>query len=64
MSSEDIKTQSEKDLGKAVLEKRSHLREARFNISGTKIKNVRDQRNTKRDIARILTELNMRSKQK
>lgn len=59
--SDDIKTQSEKDLVKLVLEKREHLREARFNVSGTKIKDVRDQRNTKKDIARILTELRKRS---
>lgn len=59
--SDDIKTQSDKDLEKSVLEKREHLRESRFNISGSKVKNVRDQRNTKRDIARILTELRMRS---
>lgn len=58
--SDDIKTQSDKDLEKTVLEKREHLRSARFNISGSKVKNVRDQRNTKKNIARTLTELNAR----
>lgn len=60
--SDSIKTQSDKDLEKSVLEKREHLREARFNIAGSKVKNVRDQRNTKKGIARMLTELTARSK--
>lgn len=59
-----VKTQSDKDLEKAVLEKREVLRNARFSVAGSKVKNVRDQRNTKREIARILTELTLRSKQK
>lgn len=61
--SDNIKTQSDKDLEKMVLEKRESLRDARFNISGSKVKNVRSERNTKRGIARILTELTARSKQ-
>lgn len=59
--SESIKIQNESDLEKAVLEKREHLRLARFGVAGSKVKNVRDQRNTKKDIARILTELHARS---
>jgi ribosomal protein L29 len=65
--SDKIKTQSaisSLDLEKFVLEKREHLRNTRFNIAGSKVKNVREQRNTKKDIARALTELNARSKQK
>jgi ribosomal protein L29 len=58
--SDSIKTQNDKDLEKAVMEKREHLRDVRFNIAGSKVKNVRDQRGTKRDIARILTELRAR----
>lgn len=60
--SDSIKTQSDKDLEKAVLEKREVLRGARFNTAGSKVKNVREQRNTKREIARILTELTLRQK--
>jgi ribosomal protein L29 len=60
--SDDITTQSDKDLEKAVLEKRGALREARFGSAGSKVKNVRIQRNIKRNIARILTELNARAK--
>lgn len=59
--SDSIKTQSDKELEKAVLEKRESLRDARFNISGSKVKNVRQQRDIKREVARILTELNARS---
>lgn len=60
--SDSIKTQTDKDLEKSVLEKREHLRDVRFSVAGSKVKNVRDQRNTKKEIARILTELNSRSK--
>ncbi len=60
--SDSIKTQSDKDLEKTVLEKRGVLRDARFNAAGSKTKNVREQRTVKREIARILTELVARQK--
>jgi ribosomal protein L29 len=61
--SESIKTQNNTDLEKAVLEKRAHLRDVRFRSAGSKVKNVRGGRTVKRGIARILTELNARSKE-
>lgn len=54
-------TQSDKDLEASVIENRKHLREVRFNIAGSKVKNVREQRNIKRSIASALTELRKRS---
>jgi ribosomal protein L29 len=57
---EDIKTLSESDLQKHYTEKREALRGMRFNVAGSKIKNVREQSATKKDIARILTEVNKR----
>jgi ribosomal protein L29 len=57
---EEIKTKSGEDLVKDLKEKREGLRGMRFNISGSKIKNVREQRGKKKEIARILTELNAR----
>ena len=49
------------DLAKALVEKREALRKFRFGISGSKTRNVKEGRNLKKDIARILTELNSRS---
>jgi len=60
---EDITAKSDKDLMKNLTEKREGLRGMRFNIAGSKLKNVREQRNQKKDIARILTELNKRKGQ-
>jgi ribosomal protein L29 len=57
-----IKTQSDKDLEKSVLDKRAALRDVRFSIAGSKVKNVREQRGIKREIARTLTELTIREK--
>lgn len=57
---EEIKTLSDADLQKAYAEKRAALRGMRFNIAGSKIKNVMEQKTVKRDIARILTEVNKR----
>ena len=57
---EEITTKSEQDLVKDLTEKREGLRAMRFNIAGSKIKNVKEQRGQKKGIARILTELNKR----
>jgi len=54
----NIKGKSSKDLHKMLSEKRNELREFRFGISGSKVKNVLTGRNTRRDVARILTGLN------
>ncbi|MFA5831212.1 MAG: 50S ribosomal protein L29 [Candidatus Paceibacterota bacterium] len=57
---DEIKTKNAEELIKDLKEKREGLRGMRFNISGSKIKNVREQRGKKKEIARILTELNAR----
>ena len=43
-------------------EKRKSLRLFRFGISGSKTKNVKEGNNTRKEIARILTEINSRVK--
>jgi len=48
------------DLMRTLSEKRAELREFRFDIAGTKAKNVKEARHIKREIARILTEYNTR----
>ncbi len=45
------------DLMKELNEKSISLRNIRFGVAGSKSKNVKEQRNIKKDIARIKTEL-------
>ncbi len=58
----DFNKKSIKDLEKSVREKREVLREFRFKSAGSRTRNVREGRATRREIARMLTELNRRSK--
>ncbi|MEX0673047.1 MAG: 50S ribosomal protein L29 [Candidatus Paceibacterota bacterium] len=60
MSQQNYTDMAESELGKALNEKRKELREFRFNIAGTKTRDVKEGRNLRKDIARILTELNQR----
>lgn len=55
---ENYKGKSVSELKKLLEEKRTALESFRFTISGSKVKNVKESRNTRCDIARILTELN------
>jgi ribosomal protein L29 len=60
----DYSKKSDKDLEKMLREEQESLRVFRFNISGSKTRNVREGRDIRRKkIARILTELNSRRKQ-
>ena len=58
----ELKKKAEKDLIKEIAEKQEALREFRFSLAGTKIRNIREGRALRKDIARRLTELNSRSK--
>lgn len=49
------------DMMKELDQKRLALRDLRFGIAGSKNKNVKAQRNLRRDIARIMTELRITS---
>jgi ribosomal protein L29 len=53
----ELKNKVETDLQKALLEKRQALRGFRFGIAGSKTRDVREGRNARREIARLLTEL-------
>jgi ribosomal protein L29 len=57
----DIQEKNEKDLAKELFEKQEALRAFRFGISGSKVRNVREGRTIKKDIARIQTELSKRA---
>lgn len=58
------KTKKLKDieLRKKLTEQQEKLRLFRFSIAGGKAKNVKESRNTRRDIARLLTEINLRQR--
>ena len=51
----DFKNKSESELKKLLIEKREALTKFKFGISGSRTKNVKEGKNTHRDIARILT---------
>ena len=57
----DLKNISDKDLNKELSQKRESLRLFRFGVAGSKSKDIRKGRNTRKDIAKILTEKNSRS---
>lgn len=56
----DIKKQSDTELQKLLAEKRAAVRQFRFDVTGSKAKNVKEGSNTRKDVARILTELGSR----
>jgi ribosomal protein L29 len=56
----DIKTKNEIDLIKDLTDKREALRVKRFGIAHSKSRNVKETKGLKKDVARILTELNIR----
>lgn len=58
----DIAKKSVKDLEKLLKEKREELREFRFASAGSRTRNVREGRNTRKLIAQILTELQTRNR--
>jgi ribosomal protein L29 len=54
----DIKNKSVEELKKMVSEKQEAIRKFRFDIAGSRIKNVKEGRNARKDVARMLTEIN------
>ena len=57
----DIKNRSVEDLQKELADKRESLRTFRFGGAGSRSRNVKEGKSLKKDIARILTELNSRN---
>lgn len=55
-----FENKSDKELENLLEEKREALRELRFSLTGASNEDVRDKRQHKKDIARILTELRQR----
>jgi large subunit ribosomal protein L29 len=58
MKIQELKEKEKAELEKLLAEKKEKARELRFSISSKQIKNNRELRNTKKEIARILTLIN------
>jgi len=56
----DLKTKKDEDIKKLLVEKQDALRAFRLGLSGSKIKNVKEGAEIKKDIARIMTEVSSR----
>ena len=55
MKVNELKQKSKEELQKTLEDDREKLRQLRFDLSAGKVKNVREIRNVKKEIARILT---------
>ncbi len=55
MKIRELRRKSNKELQQTLMNLRDKLRELRFNLAGGKVKNIKEIRETKRDIARIST---------
>ncbi len=55
MKIQELKQKSKAEFPKLIQESRERLRQLRFDISAGKVKNVREIRQIKKDIARMLT---------
>lgn len=60
MAKVDLQKKSTADLVKDITAKREELRKTRFSTAGAGAKDVMKIRNTRKDIARLLTELSVR----
>ena len=57
MKINELRQKSKSELQKILLDDREKLRQLRFDLAAGKVKNVREVRKIKKDIARILTTL-------
>ncbi|HEY4517373.1 MAG TPA: 50S ribosomal protein L29 [Candidatus Paceibacterota bacterium] len=53
----DIANKTAKELGALLLEKQEALRSFRFGIAGSKVRNMKEGKNVRKDISRIKTKL-------
>lgn len=58
----EFKDKNRKDLMETLYEKKDSLQAFRFGGAGSKSRNVKEGRNTRKDIARIMTELTAQTK--
>lgn len=62
MKISELRLKSQKELEKLLLESRERLRQLRFDLAAGKVKNIKKVRETRREIARILTLMKMKRK--
>jgi ribosomal protein L29 len=58
MKKAEFKNKNKTDLQKLLGEKKEALHAFRFGIAGSKLKNMKEGKNLRKDIARIMTRLN------
>ena len=58
MKTKDLHQKTEKELNELLIDNRYKLGKLKFDLSSKKIKNVREIRDLRRDVAKILTILN------
>lgn len=58
MKAKELREKNTEELKKILLEKQEKVRKSRFDIAVKQVKNNREIRNEKKDIARILTLIN------
>jgi ribosomal protein L29 len=58
----DLKEKNVQDIAKLLLEHEESLKNFRFGISGSSVRNVREGRGLRKSIARLKTELSARVK--
>lgn len=58
MDIKEILQKNKGDLNKMLKEKREHLRQLRFDLASGKVKNIKEIREIRKDIAKILTLIN------
>ncbi len=59
----DLPNTNEKDLMKLLTEKQSLLQDFRFGIAGSKVRNVKEGKALRKDIARLKTEISRRKRE-
>ncbi len=55
-----FKEKTAEELAKDLAHNREELRSLRFNVAGSKVRNVKQTKTFRKEIARILTEINRR----
>ena len=55
MEIKELRQKSKKELQKMLIDQREHFRNLKFDLASGKVKNVREIRELKKEIARILT---------
>jgi large subunit ribosomal protein L29 len=61
---ENYQNLSLNDLQKKLIETKNKLIELKFELNAGKVKNIREIRRLKKEVARILTAINIKNKQK